>query len=383
VVTGLQDHLERQPVDGLPAWRGELRASGPSTVIMGVTSNRVDVKMAAAAAERAVERRAEPLSAVLLPPDQYPSRLLDLAWRRMLDNAAHDSACACSTDEVVDQVLVRYAEAREIGDGLAAEAVAALARRVDAPPGSLLVVNPSPHRRAGTVQVAVPGRGPVRVEDPDGRPLPSQVLGTSQPVELTSTTPGGDVDVVLDLFGRTTFAGHRVARWHARPAAAELVLEMAAPLEEACDVAPAREWLADQAARHPEAPVHAVLLQPPVRDVLCLTPPVAGLGWTTLTVADDDPTVTAVRGGDGWIANELVGVEVDGDTGTFAVSTSDGLRVLGLNRYVDGGDAGDTYNWSPPVDDELVDHPIAVHTELVRRGRCGPGSVSTACTPGR
>jgi alpha-mannosidase len=94
---------------------------------MGVTSNRVDVKLAAAAAERALERRAEPLSALLLPPAQYPERLLRLAWRRLLDNAAHDSACACSADEVVDQVLVRYAEARQIGDGLAHEAPASTA----------------------------------------------------------------------------------------------------------------------------------------------------------------------------------------------------------------------------------------------------------------
>src|SRR5206468_10915767 len=123
-----------------PSWRGELRASGPSTVTMGVDSNRADVRLAAAAAERAVERRAEPLSALLLPATAYPRRLLELAWRRLLDNAAHDSACATAADQVVDQVLVRYAEARQIGDGLAAGAVAVLARRVDAPVGSLLVV---------------------------------------------------------------------------------------------------------------------------------------------------------------------------------------------------------------------------------------------------
>src|SRR5205085_959778 len=75
-ITGLQEFVERQPVAGLPTWRGELRASGPSTVLMGVASNRVDVKLAAAAAERAVERRAEPLSALLLPAADYPARLL-------------------------------------------------------------------------------------------------------------------------------------------------------------------------------------------------------------------------------------------------------------------------------------------------------------------
>ena len=36
---------------------------------MGVASNRVDVKQAAARAERALERLAEPLSALFLPAD--------------------------------------------------------------------------------------------------------------------------------------------------------------------------------------------------------------------------------------------------------------------------------------------------------------------------
>ena len=56
-------------------------------------------------------------------PDGGPDRLLDLAWLEMVRNAAHDSICACSVDEVVDAVLVRYAEASRIGDGLADQAL--------------------------------------------------------------------------------------------------------------------------------------------------------------------------------------------------------------------------------------------------------------------
>ena len=37
--------------------------------------------MAMAAAERAVARMAEPLSALFLPASRYPGPLLDLAWR--------------------------------------------------------------------------------------------------------------------------------------------------------------------------------------------------------------------------------------------------------------------------------------------------------------
>ena len=49
---------------------------------MGVTSNRVDVKRAAASTERALERRAEPYAALFLPARTWPERLLELAWLR-------------------------------------------------------------------------------------------------------------------------------------------------------------------------------------------------------------------------------------------------------------------------------------------------------------
>src|SRR5205085_138852 len=50
--------------DALPRWPGELRSSAGAPLLAGVIFNRVDVRAAAAAAERAVEPRAEPLLAL-------------------------------------------------------------------------------------------------------------------------------------------------------------------------------------------------------------------------------------------------------------------------------------------------------------------------------
>ena len=133
-ITSLAEHVVTQPVDDLPTWSGELRSGARANVLMGVASNRVDVHQAAAAAERALERRAEPLSALFLAPDRYPAELLDIGWRNLVLNSAHDSACACSADEVVEAVRVRYQEARHIGHALADDALAALAEEIDAPP---------------------------------------------------------------------------------------------------------------------------------------------------------------------------------------------------------------------------------------------------------
>jgi mannosylglycerate hydrolase len=64
------------------------------------------------------------------------------------------------------------------------------------------------------------------------------------------------------------------------------------------------------------------------------------------------------------MGNGLVSVVVDADDGTFSI---DGLG--GFGRLVDGGDAGDTYNWCPPVPDLLVDQPESVQVQVLEQGR--------------
>lgn len=58
VISSLPEALADAPVSALPRWRGELRSGARANVLMGVASNRVDVKQAAARAERALERYA-------------------------------------------------------------------------------------------------------------------------------------------------------------------------------------------------------------------------------------------------------------------------------------------------------------------------------------
>ena len=101
-ITSLADYLAMAPTDNLVRWKGELRSGCRANVLMGVASNRVDVKYAAAVTERQLERRAEPLAALFQPASSWPARLLEIAWTKVVQNAAHDSICACSVDDVVD-----------------------------------------------------------------------------------------------------------------------------------------------------------------------------------------------------------------------------------------------------------------------------------------
>ena len=94
---------------------------------------------------RAAGRAAAPRSSSR--PTHWPARLLELAWREIVRNAAHDSICACSVDDVVDAVLHRFAEARQIADGLADRALEAFARSMAEPgPVGGQPVGPRPRR---------------------------------------------------------------------------------------------------------------------------------------------------------------------------------------------------------------------------------------------
>ena len=144
----LADALAAQP-PGSTRWSGELRSGARANLLMGTTSARIDLKAALARAERALTRYAEPFQA--LYGGEWPERLLELAWRRVLENSAHDSICGCSADEVSAQVLVRCAEAEQIGRSLAEDAAMRVGRR--APAGTVVVLNPSPGERVGLVEL--------------------------------------------------------------------------------------------------------------------------------------------------------------------------------------------------------------------------------------
>ncbi len=219
-VTSLPEYLADQPTEGLITVPGELRSGARANLLMGVGSNRVDVHRACARAERSLEKRAEPLSALFLAPEQYPHTLATIAWRMLVLNSAHDSSCACSNDEVVDQVLVRYYEARQIGDGLTHDAVRAVASQVDAPAGATVVANPTARARSGLVDARIPGTGPCHFVGPDGSTHAAQLLDDDRDDDrdgFQTMVTGQKVRWVLDLMRASEFAGRQIHAYEVTP----------------------------------------------------------------------------------------------------------------------------------------------------------------------
>jgi len=368
-ITSLPEYLAGQPVSGLPEWRGELRSGARANVLMGVASNRVDVHQACGAAERSLERRAEPLSTLLLPEAQYPRRLLHEAWTLLVLNSAHDSSCACSHDDVVDAVMQRYQEARHIGDALTHDVVRRLARSVDAPIDHTVVVNPAATTRGGVVGLKVTGHGTLHYVTDDGLPCPTQVVGTTTAQGISTVVVGQKIRWVLDMMRGHEFAGQPVtgaARSVAADGIVDVEIIVAAPGDPLLDLDDLRaELLADGEAGRT---IRVRQEMPPTREMLVAVPAVPGYGWRTLHPAPGPSPETEVTTEPTVLANAHLRVTIDASDGTFTITSHDGVMVSGANRFVDGGDGGDTYNYSPPGEDHLVERPEFVQVRVLESG---------------
>jgi mannosylglycerate hydrolase len=346
-ICSLEDHVRDAPTDDLPAWSGELRSGARANLLMGVASNRVDVKQAAARAERSLEQLAEPLSALFLPADHWPAALLDAAWVEVLRNSAHDSICACSVDEVCDAVLHRYAEATQIAQGLADRALGALGATIagDGP----VVVNPSARTRGGLVELRLKGGAvPAGCQVLSQRPA-ERVLMDDTPVEVATVTVA-ELEYVRGILSFTLVTPDGTELLHVeREEAGALVTP------------PVRAALAAIRRERPGQQVRVHVTNRPAVTVLARVDDVPGYGWRSWS--GQPASVRPVEARPLRLGNGLVDLQVDPTAGTFSVN---GLG--GLGQLVDGGDVGDTYNWCPPDDDLLVDRPVSGSCRLVEQG---------------
>jgi mannosylglycerate hydrolase len=362
VLSTLGDYLAA--ADGreaLPSWTGELRSGARANLLMGTASARIDLKAALARAERALTRYAEPLQA--LYGERWPGRILELAWSKVLESSAHDSICGCSADEVSAQVLVRCAEAEQIADGLSQEAVAQIARR--AVRGTVVVVNPSPEPRTGLVELnlRVPEEWEnVALELPDGSLAAAQEIERNDPLLHAVQVPGSEVSEWLTrrLFGRQL-----LTRWLNGMSLGER--ELTLEVDDEDDPA----WLdVEELVREVDAATKAdgdrswdvrVVARPRRRVVAQV--PAPPLGWSAVRPVEGQGTVEhPIEARARELDNGLVRIVVV-DDGTLKLN---GLE--GVGRLVDGGDAGDSYNYAAPDPDRLVDEPDQVSVELRASG---------------
>jgi len=132
VPTTLQAHVEQAlaaSAEATPRQRiaGELRHNRQAFVLPDVLSTRRYLKLMHQQAEDRLLGETEPLWACLLPHGASTPRLaLQRAWRCLIEQQAHDSLCGCSIDEVHAEMAQRFVQLQQQLDGLHQQLLAAV-----------------------------------------------------------------------------------------------------------------------------------------------------------------------------------------------------------------------------------------------------------------
>ncbi len=193
----------RSSVKNPPVRRGELREPSRNIsnylwLIPNCTSSRVRVKMANDRTQTLLERCADPLLALAnMHGAEIPNAHLQIAWKYLLTNHAHDSICGCSIDQVHRDMMYRFEQAQVLGEQICHQSFGALtqtsvelAQKKDE--FTITILNPLPESREEAVifDVDLPLDYPAEfadsffsppvksfiIEDADGNTIPYQRL---------------------------------------------------------------------------------------------------------------------------------------------------------------------------------------------------------------
>ncbi|MBN2083750.1 MAG: hypothetical protein JW748_00900 [Anaerolineales bacterium] len=386
----------------LPVVRGELRSPKRHHLLPGVLSTRMWIKQRNGECETLLERWAEPFSAwafLAVPTQRQPHLVQDpagalrAAWRMLMQNHPHDSICGCSIDDVHEEMRPRFSQAAQIGGEITRASLEAIAASVDARAAekSVVVFHPTAGPRNEPVEADLHPSvdwDAFEIVDDAGAVIPHQaaVEGT---VEL--------INVILDREGLAGIVGNLHEGQAGNLSIREIgfrregeMLRVDAVMAENSTPDPGvwkramtdfREYLADPDLRQ----FHVRARNAAGTRALFVAPALPGFGWRTFSIRKKSlPPPAAVAfppllralvplglrasqsAAGKWtigrltrktispvIENEYFRIRVESG-GTLEITDKrTGARYAGLNRFQDGGDCGDSYNFCPPAQDTI------------------------------
>lgn len=301
-------------------------------VLGGVFSSRMYLKQLNAECQTMLERVLEPLNVLASVAGQRSKTpQIEQAWKYVLQNQDHDAICGTSTDEVHREMVVRYQKAKQIGEHVKSECLAALLLYDEHQyfdDRYLFVFNPSPFARNEIVETDVEFY------------LQDVVVGLNPEVKVADRLPPVAGFKLIDPSGREV--SYQLLR-----------------REEAFGVTYSKH----------DYP-HQTLVDR--FGILVSADSLPAVGWKGFRVvrAEGFPRYEAeVRSGETFIENNSLRVEVRSGGQVHVVDKATGNEFGPLNEFEDSGDVGDEYTYSYPERDEFLSSTqFPVKVSVVERG---------------
>lgn len=412
-------------LDRLPVVRGELRSSKFAPLLPGVLSARMWIKQRNQACETLLERWAEPFSAWAQTYGdingvngaiRQPEPVLRQAWRQLMQCHPHDSICGCSIDQVHEEMRPRFDQAEQVGEEITRQSLEMLVRAINtrhpmsetANDAAIIVFNPTASQRNDAVTVAgieIPsGVAEFELVDDAGNSVPFQSLSAESGNVMNMIMDRRDLAGSFRMIKDGAIMGMRIQDVQMSRSGSEVSIEMRYSSTGKPNLAVWENSQKEIGAylKDPEITQYHVVFRPVASSTVCFSAKdVPGLGYRTYWVrgkASDqnapgqvNPLARVVApvaarlastpagqkllqriGGETSskppyrIENEFFIVEALPD-GTLTIQDrQSGMVFKGNNRFVDGGDRGDEYNYSAPEVDRLSS--VKLKSVQVERG---------------
>ncbi|HEX9007021.1 MAG TPA: glycoside hydrolase family 38 C-terminal domain-containing protein, partial [Bacteroidota bacterium] len=398
---------------------GELRSPELAHLLAGVLSARTNIKQRNARCELLLERWAEPFStfAGLIgrsaerggkPPsgvDREAQPLLRLAWRQLLKNQPHDSICGCSIDQVHREMETRFDECEQIARLTMDRALEALSEAADTESflagspstGAVAVFNSETGPRTDfvTATIDLPGdRSGLSLIAPRGEAVPWQILREHRSDLASANLQRGEVQGYLRLSG----PGKDWPRWKLKmlekvtraamrgrmpdlvvasmdvvpgsdPTTANIEIEVGAGREHNWEVLSAgMRQLTNLVERGDAQHFKLRVRRRDQVEIGFAAPQTPGMGMQLLKFERSKPPVVApVHAHEATtLENEFLSLQVSPEDGTARlIDRETGTIYWGLNQFVDEGEGGDEYTYSPPRENRFVTSPATPPTVVM------------------
>ncbi|MCE1252021.1 MAG: hypothetical protein LWX83_00560 [Anaerolineae bacterium] len=336
-------------------------------------------------------------------------QLIRQAWRLLMLNHPHDSICGTSIDQVHEEMRSRFDQAEQMGEEIALQSLNMLASiantcfplsdETSSLPDAIVVYNPTGSLRSDRVLVDLDmpaSIGNIRVVDEDGNIIPHQFTGSAPQELLLTTLSRNDINSALSMIKDGRILGLVVK--DLKLTLEDNCVNVEAVMSDAGDpdfelLNNARKKLDTFMANQliTTFKIHAVSSASGA--LLFVAPDVPGCGYRTFWVQPCPPAnIPAaslsqidilLQQGRLWfdqfieqnerncfirrtlaqIDKQQQTYQIENEFFTLTANMSDGSISLtdkrsnmlysGLNRFVDNGDCGDTYNTCPPLLDKV------------------------------
>jgi mannosylglycerate hydrolase len=354
-----------------------------------------------------------------------PSHILRQTWRLLMECHPHDSICGCAIDQVHDEMRPRFDQVEQVGEEITMQSLevlgAAANTRTPASEGlnsqtalpnadaAVVVFNPIAGPRTGFVSIEIElpvGVDKFEILDGSGKLLTHRLCGQESREIINMELDKESLRTALRMVRNGKLAGMSFRELHSRQEADQVWLDVWLSETEQPEAKPWHQALATVESYLESPEIHTFYVHARTTAAICaefIAEEVPGFGYKTywirylpatenegkkpvklnqwmrlmlplvemaarlpLVKSKTEQKSTASSSPPYIIENQDFRVEASTEDGTLTLlDKRSKVKYPGLNRFLDGGDCGDEYNYCPPLKDKLISAKL-VNVQVVK-----------------